>query len=122
MIVLVIILALAFHPVPVLAEYTPAETNPLLGRPVLLDQLTCIQKYGQDFCACIELEQGGYGCYYKRPAAGMYTLERCEQIWGPGHCECPSPDQCMLKTSGDTATPSVATGNIRFPGNERGVP
>ena len=119
MIVLVIILALAFHPVPVLAEYTPAETNPLLGRPVLLDQLTCIQKYGQDFCACIELEQGGYGCYYKRPAAGMYTLERCEQIWGPGHCECPSPDQCMLKTSGDTATPLGCDGQIYvFPGTK----
>ena len=36
--IVLVILALAFHPVPVLAEYTPAETNPLLGRPVLLDQ------------------------------------------------------------------------------------
>lgn len=101
------------------AGYSPAEQNPLLGRPPLLDQLTCAQKYGQDFCACVELEGGGYGCYYKRPPAGMYTLERCEQIWGAGHCECRAPDQCMLKADGDTATPIGCEGQIYiFPGSK----
>lgn len=112
-------LVLAISPLSSRANYTPAETNPLLGRPPLMDQLTCVQKYGQDFCACVELEQGGYGCYYRRPPAGMYTLERCEQIWGAGHCECSSADQCMLKTSGDTATPLGCDGQIYiFPGKK----
>ena len=82
MIVLVIILALAFHPVPVLAEYTPAETNPLLGRPVLLDQLTCIQKYGQDFCACIELEQGATVAITSGPLPGCTRLSVASKSGG----------------------------------------
>lgn len=84
-----------------------------------MDQLTCIQKYGQNFCSCVELEGGGYGCFYKRPAAGMYTLEKCEQIWGAGHCECLGPDQCKLKEGGDTANPIGCEGQIYiFPGTK----
>lgn len=111
-------LALALHPIAY-AGYSPAEQNPLLGRPPLMDQLTCIKKYGQDFCKCVELEGGGYGCYYSRPPVGMYTLERCNEIWGAGHCECRSPAQCMLKSNDDTSYPVGCDGQIYiFPGTK----
>jgi len=99
------------------AGYTPGELNPILGKPVLMDITTCIQRYGQNFCTCIELEQGGTGCYYKRPAAGFYTLEKCEEIWGQGYCECPQEDLCQLKSDTGTGTPVGCSGQIFiFPG------
>lgn len=97
--------------------YTPAELNPLLGRPVLLDITTCIQKYGEEFCACVQLEEGGTGCYYKRPAPGFYSLERCEQIWGKGYCECPQTDMCQLRQDANEGNPVGCSGQIFiFPG------
>ncbi len=99
------------------ADYTPAEMNMLLGTPVLLDAATCQKRYGQDFCACIELEQGGYGCYYQEPAAGFYTLERCETIWGVGSCECLETDQCKLKNDTSSGIAVGCEGQIFiFPG------
>lgn len=100
-----------------LAGYTPGELNPILGTPVLMDITTCIQRYGQNFCTCVELEQGGTGCYYKRPAAGFYTLEKCEEIWGQGYCECPQENMCQLKSGTSAGNPVGCSGQIYvFPG------
>lgn len=99
------------------AAYSPAEQNPLLGRPVLMDATTCIKKYGENFCSCVELDGGGTGCFYKRPAAGFYTLERCEEIWGAGQCECNSENVCQLKPEGSEGKPVGCSGQIYiFPG------
>lgn len=100
-----------------LAGYTPGELNPILGTPVLMDITTCIQRYGENFCTCVELEQGGTGCYYKRPAAGFYTLEKCEDIWGHGYCECPQKGMCQLKSETSVGNPVGCSGQIYvFPG------
>ena len=100
-----------------LAGYTPAELNPILGPPVLMDISSCIQRYGENFCTCIPLEQGGTGCYYKRPAPGFYTLEKCEEIWGKGYCECPQSDMCQLKSATSKGKPVGCSGQIYvFPG------
>lgn len=112
-----LILIINFVGSPVYAGYTPAEQNPLLGRPVLMDGMTCAQKYGEAFCKCVELEDGTYGCYYSRPATGMYSLERCEQIWGAGHCECNANGECKLKENANQSTPMGCSGQIYiFPG------
>ncbi len=99
------------------AGYTPAEMNPILGTPVLMDITSCIQRYGENFCTCVQLEQGGTGCYYKRPAPGFYTLEKCEEIWGKGYCECPQDNMCQLKSETGTGNPVGCSGQIYiFPG------
>lgn len=100
-----------------LAAYTPAELNPMLGRPILMDITTCIQRYGSHFCTCVELDGGGTGCYYKKPAPGFYSMELCEEIWGKGYCECPQEDMCQLKADGNTGQPVGCSGQIYiFPG------
>jgi len=112
-----LVLALLITSGPAHAGYTPAELNPLLGRPVLMDAMTCQKKYGADFCACMTLEDGTNACYYQRPAAGFYTLARCEEIWGAGHCECPTADQCRLKDTSDESKTLGCSGQILiFPG------
>ena len=101
-----------------LASYTPAEMNPLLGSPVLMDITTCAQHYGNEFCTCIELQDGTIGCHYRRPAPGFYSLERCEQIWGQGYCECPQEDMCQLRQDANAGNPVGCSGQIYiFPGS-----
>jgi hypothetical protein len=65
----------------------PIEQHNLLGNPVLMDYLTCVQKYGADFCKCNTMDSGTKVCYYHKPPAGFYTKEKCESIWGTGGCE-----------------------------------
>lgn len=108
---------LCFSTSTVFAAYTPAELNPLLGKPVLMDITTCIQRYGSHFCTCVELDGGGTGCYYKKPQPGFYSLELCEEIWGQGYCECPQENMCQLKSEANTGTPVGCSGQIYiFPG------
>jgi len=101
-----------------MAGYTPGELNPLLGRPVLMDITTCAQRYGHEFCTCVELQDGTIGCHYRRPAPGFYSLERCEQIWGQGYCECPQEDMCQLRQEANVGNPVGCSGQIYiFPGS-----
>lgn len=112
-----LVMLICFTSSTALAGYTPGELNPILGTPVLMDITTCIQRYGENFCTCVELEQGGTGCYYKRPAAGFYTLKKCEEIWGQGYCECPQENMCQLKSETSTGNPVGCSGQIYvFPG------
>jgi len=106
------------------ANEKPIETHNLLGNPVLMDYLTCVQRYGQDFCRCMELDSGTTACYYQKPPAGYYTQERCEQIWGPGHCEevttISPPENWRLKNSKREAGGSQCSGEIMiFPGEQQ---
>lgn len=105
------------------ANELPIETHNLLGNPVLMDYMTCVQRYGQDFCRCMELDGGTTACYYQRPPAGYYTQERCEQIWGPGHCEevttISPPENWKLKDSTREAGGSQCSGQVMiFPGEK----
>lgn len=101
-----------------LANYTPGELNPLLGRPVLMDASTCIRQYGMDFCACVELESGGSGCYYRKPPAGYYSLQRCEEIWGNGYCVCSTDGMCRLRDDASQGNAVGCAGQIYlFPGS-----
>ena len=105
------------------ANEKPIETHNLLGNPVMMDYLTCVQRYGQDFCQCMELDSGTTACYYHRPPAGYYTQERCEQIWGPGQCEeepsIAPPQNWKLIDSSREAGGSQCEGQVMiFPGEK----
>jgi hypothetical protein len=105
------------------ANEKPIETHNLLGNPVMMDYLTCVQRYGQDFCQCMELDSGTTACYYHRPPAGYYTQERCEQIWGAGQCEeepsIAPPQNWKLISSSREAGGSQCEGQVMiFPGEK----
>lgn len=99
--------------------YTPAETNSLLGHPVLMDPVDCIRRYGQAFCACQTTDDGTKACFYQRPAAGYYTLSACEQIWGAGHCVCNEQGLCKLDERENKSNPLGCNGQIYFFPGER---
>ena len=76
------------YPVDAGRGFTPAQTNMLLGKSVIMTAVECVQKYGQYFCECATLDNGLEACYHRTPAAGYYDLKVCEEIWGKGQCDC----------------------------------
>ncbi len=109
LLMLISLLALAR---PVYAGYSEAETNPIIVNPLSYSLKACTEKYGAHFCQCIELADGSESCYYQAPAAGFYTLDKCEEIWGKGACECLSKNQCMLSTKSGEGQALSCAGEI----------
>lgn len=101
-------------------EYYPSEKNPLLGKSIFMTPIECVQKYGENFCACGTLQDGTYYCYYNRPNEGFYqTKEACEKVWGTGMCICPENQPCHLHEADDMSNALQCMGQIYFFSGEK---